>query len=200
MAATTRLGLLTTPLRDRFGIPMRLNFYTVEELEQIVRRGARSRHAIGERAGARLPGARAARPASPDGCCGGCATSPAVAGRRPVSSLKIADEALPRLLVDGGLDELDRRYLDEIAQNFGGGPVGIETIAAGFLEPRDAIEDIVEPYLIQQGLSSAPRAAACSRQMRGSIWGWRRRRISRRARSACSRKRIDARWTMRAIP
>ncbi|RWC91874.1 MAG: Holliday junction branch migration DNA helicase RuvB [Mesorhizobium sp.] len=120
VAATTRLGLLTNPLRDRFGIPVRLNFYTVEELEQIVRRGARI----------------LSMPLGDDG------------------ALEIA-----RLEVDGlGLDALDRRYLSMIARNFGGGPVGIETIAAGLSEPRDAIEDIIEPYLIQQGfIQRTPR-------------------------------------------
>ena len=152
VAATTRLGLLTNPLRDRFGIPVRLNFYTVEELEQIVRRGARI---LGLPLGddGALEIARRAR------------GTPRIAGRllrrvRDFASVAgvdrvtraIADEALLRLEVDAlGLDQLDRRYLGMIANNFGGGPVGVETIAAGLSEPRDAIEDIIEPYLIQQG-------------------------------------------------
>ena len=159
VAATTRLGLLTNPLRDRFGIPVRLNFYSVEELEQIVRRGARI---LGMPLGddGALEIARRAR------------GTPRIAGRllrrvRDFASVagvdhvsrKIADEALLRLEVDAlGLDQLDRRYLGMIAGNFGGGPVGIETIAAGLSEPRDAIEDIIEPFLIQQGfIQRTPR-------------------------------------------
>ncbi len=159
VAATTRLGLLTTPLRDRFGIPIRLNFYTVEELEHIVRRGARIM-GIGMTDDGALEVARRAR------------GTPRIAGRllRRVRDFAIvdgkdsidretADAALLRLEVDSlGLDQLDRRYLSMIAHNFGGGPVGIETIAAGLSEPRDAIEDIIEPYLIQQGfIQRTPR-------------------------------------------
>ncbi len=159
VAATTRLGLLTTPLRDRFGIPVRLNFYTTEELEHIVRRGARIMGLPIADDGA-LEIARRAR------------GTPRIAGRllRRVRDFadvakvaevtrKVADEALLRLEVDSlGLDQLDRRYLTMIADSFGGGPVGIETIAAGLSEPRDAIEDIIEPYLIQQGfIQRTPR-------------------------------------------
>lgn len=159
VAATTRLGLLTTPLRDRFGIPVRLNFYTVEELEYIVRRGARIMQ-MGISPDGALEVARRSR------------GTPRIAGRllrrvrdfalvagADVIDRRIADDALSRLEVDNrGLDQLDRRYLDMIARNFGGGPVGIETIAAGLSEPRDAIEDIIEPYLIQQGfLQRTPR-------------------------------------------
>ena len=153
------MGLLTNPLRDRFGIPVRLNFYTVEELEQIVRRGARILGMPLTDDGA-LEIARRAR------------GTPRIAGRllrrvrdfatvagAPQVDRKIADEALSRLEVDRlGLDALDRRYLFMIARNFGGGPVGVETIAAGLSEPRDAIEDIIEPYLIQQGfIQRTPR-------------------------------------------
>ncbi|WP_265517698.1 Holliday junction branch migration DNA helicase RuvB [Nitratireductor luteus] len=159
VAATTRLGLLTTPLRDRFGIPVRLEFYTVEELQQIVTRGARI---LG-------------LPLSPDGAeeiARRARGTPRIAGRllrrvRDFASVagadevtrKVADEALLRLEVDAlGLDQLDRRYLSTILENFGGGPVGIETIAASLSEPRDAIEDIIEPYLIQQGfIQRTPR-------------------------------------------
>ncbi|MFE0016904.1 Holliday junction branch migration DNA helicase RuvB [Mesorhizobium sp. NPDC059054] len=159
VAATTRLGLITNPLRDRFGIPVRLNFYTVEELELIVRRGARILSMPIADDGA-VEIARRAR------------GTPRIAGRllrrvrdfasvagAEIVSRKVADEALSRLEVDAlGLDQLDRRYLSMIAMNFGGGPVGIETIAAGLSEPRDAIEDIIEPYLIQQGfIQRTPR-------------------------------------------
>lgn len=159
VAATTRLGLLTTPLRDRFGIPIRLQFYTVPELEKIVRRGARI-FGIGIDEEGALEIARRAR------------GTPRIAGRllrrvrdfaivdgSATITAAIADNALNQLGVDpSGLDELDRRYLDIIGANFGGGPVGIETIAASLSEPRDAVEDIIEPYLIQQGfLQRTPR-------------------------------------------
>ena len=159
VAATTRLGLLTTPLRDRFGIPIRLQFYTVQELESIVTRGARIM-GIGIEPDGSLEIARRAR------------GTPRIAGRllRRVRDFAIvagsdritrdiADKALSQLEVDKiGLDELDRRYLNVIGESFGGGPVGIETIAASLSEPRDAIEDIIEPYLIQQGfLQRTPR-------------------------------------------
>ncbi|MEX0406250.1 Holliday junction branch migration DNA helicase RuvB [Aquibium sp. LZ166] len=168
VAATTRLGLITNPLRDRFGIPVRLDFYTVEELELIVRRGARILALPMSDDGA-LEIARRAR------------GTPRIAGRllrrvRDFASVAgaekvtrtVADEALLRLEVDAlGLDSLDRRYLSMIARNFGGGPVGIETIAAGLSEPRDAIEDIIEPYLIQQGfIQRTPRG----RMLTGNAW------------------------------
>jgi Holliday junction DNA helicase RuvB len=152
VGATTRSGLITTPLRDRFGIPVRLNFYTPDELLAIVERGARVLGFDLTRDGAREIAARSRG-------------TPRIAGRllkrvRDFASVakqksvdaKIADAALNRLEVDGkGLDAFDRRYLSLIAENFGGGPVGIETIAAALGEARDAIEEIVEPYLMQQG-------------------------------------------------
>ena len=152
IGATTRLGLLTTPLRDRFGIPVRLDFYSEAELEWIVRRGARVLGVAVTDAGASEIARRARG-------------TPRVAGRllkrvRDFASVDgtgaitdaLADRALLALEVDAcGLDALDRRYLSQIAEHFGGGPVGIETISAALSEPRDAIEDIVEPYLIQQG-------------------------------------------------
>ena len=153
VGATTRSGLITTPLRDRFGIPVRLNFYTPDELLAIVERGARVLGFTLTRDGAREIAGRARG-------------TPRIAGRllkrvRDFASVakeatvnaRIADAALTRLEVDArGLDAFDRRYLSLIAENFGGGPVGIETIAAALGEARDAIEEIVEPYLMQQGL------------------------------------------------
>ena len=159
VGATTRQGLLTTPLRDRFGIPIRLEFYTVAELEKIVTRGARVL-GIGMSSAGANEIARRAR------------GTPRIAGRllRRVRdfalvdgetevSRALADKALTLLDVDSiGLDLMDRRYLKTIAVSFGGGPVGIETIAAALSEPRDAIEDIIEPFLIQQGfLQRTPR-------------------------------------------
>jgi Holliday junction DNA helicase RuvB len=159
VGATTRAGLLTTPLRDRFGIPIRLNFYTVEELDLIVRRGARVLGVPMTDDGANEIARRARG-------------TPRIAGRllRRVRDFaivdgvaavtrEVADKALRMLDVDAiGLDIMDQRYLNLVATSFGGGPVGIETIAAALSEPRDAIEDIIEPYLIQQGfLQRTPR-------------------------------------------
>ena len=159
VGATTRAGLLTTPLRDRFGIPIRLQFYTVEELQSIVARGAR---VLGV-------------PMSDDGANEVAKRSrgtPRIAGRLlrrvrdfaivdgdAIVTRAVADKALKLLDVDPiGLDQMDRRYLTTVAINFGGGPVGIETIAASLSEPRDAIEEIIEPFLLQQGfIQRTPR-------------------------------------------
>lgn len=168
VAATTRLGLLTTPLRDRFGIPVRLNFYTVEELEFIVRRGARLMGLGMTDDGAREIARRARGTPRIAGRLLRRVRDFAEVARAEAVTKTIADDALTRLLVDGmGLDQLDRRYLSMIAHNFGGGPVGIETIAAGLSEPRDAIEDIIEPYLIQQGfIQRTPRG----RMLTANAW------------------------------
>ena len=159
VAATTRLGLLTNPLRDRFGIPVRLQFYTVEELESIVRRGARIVGLAMTEDGAREIARRSRGTPRIAGRLLRRVRDFAEVARAEAVDRKIADEALTRLAVDSmGLDQLDLRYLTMIASNFGGGPVGIETIAAGLSEPRDAIEDIIEPYLIQQGfIQRTPR-------------------------------------------
>ncbi|MGN6551019.1 MAG: Holliday junction branch migration DNA helicase RuvB [Pararhizobium sp.] len=159
VAATTRLGLLTNPLRDRFGIPVRLNFYTVDELESIVRRGARIMNLPMDEEGAREIARRARGTPRIAGRLLRRVRDFAEVARAETVTRDISDKALSRLEVDAlGLDELDRRYLTMIARNFGGGPVGIETIAAGLSEPRDAIEDIIEPYLIQQGfIQRTPR-------------------------------------------
>jgi Holliday junction DNA helicase RuvB len=159
VGATTRAGLLTNPLRDRFGIPIRLNFYTEAELELIVNRGARVL-GIGMTDDGANEIARRSR------------GTPRIAGRllRRVRDFahaagkdkvdrKLADSALLELEVDAaGLDAMDRRYLSAIAMNYGGGPVGVETLAAALSEPRDAIEEIIEPFLIQKGfLQRTPR-------------------------------------------
>jgi holliday junction DNA helicase RuvB len=159
VAATTRLGLLTNPLRDRFGIPIRLNFYSVEELEVIVRRGARILSMpLGDDGALEIARRARGTPRIAGRLLRRVRDFASVAGAEHVSRA-VADAALSRLEVDAlGLDQLDRRYLTMIAANFGGGPVGIETIAAGLSEPRDAIEDIIEPYLIQQGfIQRTPR-------------------------------------------
>jgi Holliday junction DNA helicase RuvB len=159
VGATTRAGLLTNPLRDRFGIPIRLNFYSEAELEDIVNRGARVL-GIGMTPDGANEIARRAR------------GTPRIAGRllRRVRDFALvagaasidrasADRALTELEVDAaGLDAMDRRYLSTVGINYGGGPVGIETIAAALSEPRDAIEEIIEPFLIQKGfIQRTPR-------------------------------------------
>jgi len=153
VGATTRSGLLTNPLRDRFGIPLRLEFYTSQELAYIVARTARLLGMDLSEDGA-LEIARRAR------------GTPRIAGRltRRVrdffhasdleqATRELVDQALGRLDVDAsGLDTMDRRYMKCIVENYGGGPVGVETIAAVLSESRDMIEDVIEPYLMQQGL------------------------------------------------
>ncbi len=152
VGATTRQGLLTTPLRDRFGIPIRLQFYTVEELELIVTRGAKVIGIGMSPDGANEIARRARGTPRIAGRLLRRVRDFAVVGGSDIITRPIADRALRLLEVDGaGLDLMDRRYLTMVAQSFGGGPVGIETIAAALSEPRDAIEEIIEPYLIQQG-------------------------------------------------
>jgi Holliday junction DNA helicase RuvB len=159
VGATTRAGLLTTPLRDRFGIPVRLNFYTAEELELIVKRGARVLRCAMTEDGAREIARRArGTPRVAGRLLRRVRDFAAVEGAGSVTS-KVADRALRELEVDGeGLDMLDHRYLRCIAVNYEGGPVGVETIAAALSEPRDALEEIIEPYLLQQGfIGRTPR-------------------------------------------
>ena len=154
VGATTRLGLLTTPLRDRFGIPTRLEFYDVDELVADRDPGGAADAGRGDagRGARRSPGGRGARRASPGGCCGGWSDFAIVEGDGRVTR-EIADRALMRLGVDDlGLDGADRRYLRLLAESYGGGPVGVETIAAALSEVRDAIEEVIEPFLLQQGL------------------------------------------------
>ena len=153
VGATTRMGLLTTPLRDRFGIPTRLQFYTEDELFIIVDRNARKLGTPADEGGAREIARRARG-------------TPRIAGRllrRVVDfalvegdgkvTKALADMALTRLGVDHlGLDGADRRYLTLIAENYQGGPVGIETLSAALSESRDALEEVIEPFLLQQGL------------------------------------------------
>jgi holliday junction DNA helicase RuvB len=164
IGATTRSGLLTTPLRDRFGIPVRLNFYEIDELVEIVVRGARLLGMALSPEGA-LEIARRSRgtPRVAGRLLRRVRDFAAVAGDRAIGAAE-ADAALTRLEVDGrGLDAMDRRYLNLIAASFDGGPVGVETLAAALSEPRDALEDIVEPYLIQQGLiQRTPRGRVMS--------------------------------------
>lgn len=164
VGATTRSGLLTTPLRDRFGIPLRLNFYKTEELEQIVSRGARVLDLKMSNDGASEIATRSRG-------------TPRVASRllrrvRDFATVEnagivdkpTADKALNRLEVDNeGLDAMDRRYLMCIVEHYGGGPVGADTLAAALSEERDTIEDVIEPFLLQKGyLQRTPRGRMIS--------------------------------------
>ena len=159
IGATTRAGLLTNPLRDRFGIPVRLNFYTEAELEQIVNRGARVLGIGMSPEGANEIAKRARGTPRIAGRLLRRVRDFALVGGQETVDRAAADRALRQLEVDAaGLDAMDRRYLVMIAENYGGGPVGIETIAAGLSEPRDAIEEIIEPFLIQKGfIQRTPR-------------------------------------------
>jgi len=162
VGATTRQGLLTTPLRDRFGIPVRLNFYSVEELERVVTRAATlldlhiapdgaTEVAKRSRGTPRIAGRLLRR----------VRDFATVAGDASVTRA-VADAALTRLEVDAmGLDAMDRRYLMMIADFYKGGPVGVETLAAGLSEPRDTIEEVIEPYLIQLGLVARTARGRC---------------------------------------
>jgi Holliday junction DNA helicase RuvB len=164
VGATTRSGMLTNPLRDRFGIPLRLDFYTTDELVKIVGRAAGIYDVPITEDGAREIAARSRG-------------TPRIAGRltRRVRDFAlvdnvarvdrvVADQALLRLDVDGqGLDKIDRRYLRCIIDNYNGGPVGVETLCAVLSDSRDVIEDVIEPYLLQQGLvARTPRGRVVS--------------------------------------
>lgn len=162
IGATTRSGLLTNPLRDRFGIPLRLEFYTASELGRIVERTAALLH-LNLSADGALEIAKRSR------------GTPRIAGRLTrrvrdfahvdgvgVIDAKAADDALQRLDVDqAGLDSMDRRYLRTIAEHYNGGPVGVETLAAILSEQRDVIEDVIEPYLVQQALVQRTPRGRC---------------------------------------
>ncbi len=164
VAATTRAGMITTPLRERFGIPMHMQYYSPEELTQIVLRGARLLQFN----------------VSPEGAleiAGRCRGTPRVAGRllrrvRDICTVQgyhtvgpvEADLALQRLDIDKtGLDKIDRQYLSLLVENYGGGPVGVETLSAALGNERDVLEDVIEPFLIQQGLlTRTPRGRMLS--------------------------------------
>lgn len=169
VGATTRTGLITTPLRERFGIPLRMEFYDIDDLQRIVERGARV----------------LAMPLTADGAREIARRSrgtPRIAGRllrrvrdfalvedRALVDASVADGALLRLDVDGeGLDAMDRRLLSCMAENYGGGPVGADTLAVALAEQRDAIEEVIEPFLIQRGfVQRTPRGRMLTAQ------GWR---------------------------
>jgi holliday junction DNA helicase RuvB len=153
VGATTRAGLLATPLRDRFGIPLRLVFYTAAELQLIVARGARLLgFALTDEGATEIARRSRGTPRIAGRLLRRVRDFAAVQGDAPVDRA-IADAALARLEVDNlGLDSMDRRYLRRIADHHAGGPVGVETLAAALAEARDTLEDVIEPYLIQEGL------------------------------------------------
>lgn len=166
VGATTRMGLITTPLRERFGIPLRMNFYDIDDLQRIVERGGRVLNVSLTPDGAREIARRSRG-------------TPRIAGRllrrvrdfalvedQPVIDASVADSALLRLDVDvEGLDAMDRRFLRCIAENYGGGPVGADTLAVALAEQRDAIEEVIEPYLIQRGfVQRTPRGRMLTAQ------------------------------------
>jgi Holliday junction DNA helicase RuvB len=159
VGATTRAGLLTNPLRDRFGIPVRLNFYTEQELELIVNRGARVLGLGMSEDGANEIARRSRGTPRIAGRLLRRVRDFAYVGKVDKVDRKLANKALLELEVDAaGLDAMDRRYLTTIAEHYGGGPVGVDTLAAALSEPRDAIEEIIEPFLIQKGfLQRTPR-------------------------------------------
>ncbi|MGF1640740.1 MAG: Holliday junction branch migration DNA helicase RuvB [Rhodospirillales bacterium] len=162
IGATTRAGLITTPLRERFGIPLRLQFYETEELQQIVRRGAAVLGtALTDGGGAEIARRSRGTPRVAVRLLRRVRDFAAVAETSPIDAAT-ADGALNRLEVDGqGLDAMDRRYLRCIADHYRGGPVGVETLAAALSEQRDTLEEVVEPYLLQQGfILRTPRGRA----------------------------------------
>ena len=153
VGATTRSGLMTRPLRERFGIPLRMVFYEPAELETIVQRAARVlKMSLAADGSAEIAKRSRGTPRVANRLLRRVRDFAAVAGNAGVDA-RVADAALTRLEVDGrGLDAMDRRYLACIAENYGGGPVGAETLAAALAEQRDVIEDVIEPYLMQLGL------------------------------------------------
>ncbi|MCB9987397.1 MAG: Holliday junction branch migration DNA helicase RuvB [Rhodospirillales bacterium] len=162
VAATTRSGLLTTPLRERFGIPLRLEFYTHDELTGIVARAANILGAPLDTTGAREIARRARGTPRIAGRLVRRVRDFAQVGGHALITASVADDALRRLDIDaGGLDAMDRRYLATIVDHYDGGPVGIETMAATLSEERDVIEDVIEPYLIQQGLIQRTPRGRC---------------------------------------
>ena len=166
VAATTRAGLLATPLRDRFGIPIRLEFYSPEELQQVLTAAARKMGVTLAPDGAREIAARARGTPRVAGRLLRRVRDFAAADATPLIDRKVAAKGLARLEVDGaGLDSLDRRYLRALIENYGGGPAGAETLAYAIAEAKDAVEDVIEPFLLQQGfIQRTPRGRlACAK-------------------------------------
>ena len=166
VAATTRAGLLATPLRDRFGIPLRLEFYTPEELQHVLAHGAGKMGLTLSRDGAAEIARRSRGTPRIAGRLLRRVRDFAAAENASVIDRRVAGRALARLEVDeAGLDSLDRRYLRALIDNYAGGPAGVETLAYAIAEARDAVEDVIEPYLMQQGfIQRTPRGRmACAK-------------------------------------
>ena len=187
VGATTRAGLLTSPLRDRFGIVQRLEFYTDADLRRIVQRSAGILGVpIDEDGAARIAQRSRGTPRIANRLLRRVRDFAEVKGNGRVTAA-IAQPALDMLDVDPqGFDPMDRRLLLTIIEKFDGGPVGVDSLAAALGEERGTIEDVIEPFLIQQGLSCAPRAAASRRATLTCISAWRRRRSERVRRHARS--------------
>ncbi len=171
VGATTRSGRITRPLRERFGIPLRLQFYEPDELERIIQRGARLlAMSLAPDGAAEIARRARGTPRVAGRLLRRVRDFAAVAGLDTVDA-KAADHALTRLEVDrSGLDAMDRRYLQAIAEHYAGGPVGVDTMAAVLSEQRDVIEDVIEPYLIQQGfLQRTPRGRLLTDKAFGHI-------------------------------
>jgi len=171
VGATTRSGRITRPLRERFGIPLRLQFYEPDELEQIIQRGARLlAMALAPDGAAEIARRARGTPRVAGRLLRRVRDFAAVAGLDQIDAAA-ADKALSRLEVDrSGLDAMDRRYLQAIAEHYAGGPVGVDTMAAVLSEQRDVIEDVIEPYLIQQGfLQRTPRGRLLTDKAFGHI-------------------------------
>ena len=159
VGATTRLGLLTTPLRDRFGIPIRLEFYSPEELLKIIIRASKFMQIeLGSAGGKEIAKRSRGTPRIANRLLRRVADFAVVEGNGVITK-EIADSSLTRIGVDiAGLDLADRKYLRIIAENYNGGPVGVETLSAGMSEARDSLEEVIEPYLLQQGfIQRTPR-------------------------------------------
>lgn len=171
VGATTRSGLLTNPLRDRFGIPVRLEFYTPQELTRIVQRLAGKLDMAIDEEGALEIANRSRGTPRIAGRLTRRVRDFAAVSKAELVNAEIADNALQRLEVDAdGLDSMDRLYLNCIANNYGGGPVGVDTIAAALSEERDVIEDVIEPYLLQKGfIQRTPRGRVLSQAAYGYL-------------------------------
>jgi Holliday junction DNA helicase RuvB len=166
VGATTRAGLLATPLRDRFGIPLRLEFYTPAELVKVIMGAARKMGApIHEDGAAEIASRSRGTPRVAGRLLRRVRDFASAEGSTSIDRLAAA-RALSRLEIDeAGLDANDRRFLKALIENYGGGPVGMDTLAAAIAEARDAVEDVIEPYLLQQGfIQRTPRGRmACAK-------------------------------------
>ncbi len=166
VGATTRIGLISNPLRDRFGIPTRLEFYSTDELKRVIERGSKKLNMdLCEEGAYEIARRSRGTPRITVRLLRRVRDFASVNNNGKIDA-KIADEALTRLEVDHeGLDSSDRRYMRFIAENYGFNPVGVETVAAALSEQRDTLEETIEPYLIQRGfLQRTPRGRVLTPQ------------------------------------